>query len=639
MRSRFFYSLIMLLLVNTTTAQLCQGSLGDPVVNTTFGAGTNPGPALSAAATTYQYVGADCPNDGYYTVRNNTSNCFGTSWHSFNGDHTGNANGYFMLVNASVQPSAFYIDTVHGLCGSTSYEFAAWIMNVLLPSACGGTGNQPNLTFSIEKTNGAVLQSYNSGNIPSTSSAQWKQYGFFFATPSGVTDVVLRIVNNAPGGCGNDLALDDITFRPCGPQLNPAIVGVSSTTAVMCAGSAQGYTFTSTISGGFNNPAYQWQQYVGNNWTDIPGETNSTMTMNFPASTQAGNYLFRVTVIEASNIGSPGCRVNSQPLTIQVNAQPVTTATSNSPVCEGGLLLLTATGGAQFNWSGPNSFSATGSPVTVGNAQQINSGKYYVQVSDNGCSKTDSTVVSINPVPAATVLFSDTTICEGRSVQFFSSGGSSYQWIPTAGLSSSTIANPVASPADTTNYMVIVSNQFSCKDTAYVNVNSIEAPKANAGPDKVIIAGHPVQIKATVTGQGINYAWSPALYIDDINSLTPMLNPPADQRYILNAGSSCGITADTMFVYVYKGLYIPNAFTPNGDGLNDTWNIPALNAFPEHELYLYNRYGQVIYQTKNNFIPWDGTFKSLPVNAGTYTYMINLKNGMEVLKGVVIVVR
>src|SRR4051812_45523029 len=131
----------------------------------------------------------------------------------------------FMLVNASVQPGVFYLDTVRGLCGNTTYEFAAWIINVLLPTSCGGAGNQPNLTFSIEKTDGTVLQSSNTNNIPPSSPPTWKQYGFFFTTPSAVSDIVLRIVNNAPGGCGNDLALDDITFRPCGPQIMETIDG------------------------------------------------------------------------------------------------------------------------------------------------------------------------------------------------------------------------------------------------------------------------------------------------------------------------------------------------------------------------------------------------------------------------------
>src|SRR4026209_583909 len=137
----------MIFFFGALNAQLCQGSLGDPIINITFGAGPNPGPQLNAATTAYQYVVNDCPNDGFYTVRSNTSTCFGNTWHSLSSDHTGDPNGYFMLVNASFQPSAFYLDYVSGLCGGTTYEFAAWVINVLRPGSCAPSPTQPNLTF------------------------------------------------------------------------------------------------------------------------------------------------------------------------------------------------------------------------------------------------------------------------------------------------------------------------------------------------------------------------------------------------------------------------------------------------------------------------------------------------------------
>ena len=185
--------LMLILAAGSSYAQLCQGSLGDPIVNITFGAGANPGPPITAAATSYQYRSGDCPDDGYYSVRNRTDQCFGQSWFNVPSDHTGDPNGYFMLVNASFQPGAFYLDTVRGLCASTTYEFAAWIMNVIMPSSCGGNSIRPDLTFSIEQTDGTILKTYNTGSIATSQSPTWNQYGSFFTTPAGVTDVVLRI--------------------------------------------------------------------------------------------------------------------------------------------------------------------------------------------------------------------------------------------------------------------------------------------------------------------------------------------------------------------------------------------------------------------------------------------------------------
>src|SRR5215831_2083989 len=223
-----------LFLVNDCMAQVCQGSLGDPVVNITFGQGPNPGSPLSAATTSYLYVTTSCPNDGMYTVVNSTSGCFGNSWHTVSQDHTGNPQGYFMLVNASYQPGDFYLDTIHGLCGNTTYEFAAWVINVLKPSACNGSGIRPNLTFSIETLNGTVLESLNSGDIPALDVPVWKQYALSFKTQPGQSDIVVRLRDNAPGGCGNDIAVDDITFRACGPQVSASVLGESSNEVNIC---------------------------------------------------------------------------------------------------------------------------------------------------------------------------------------------------------------------------------------------------------------------------------------------------------------------------------------------------------------------------------------------------------------------
>ena len=143
-----------------TSAQLCRGSLGDPVVNITFGSGANPGPSIGNS-TSYTYFAKDCPSDGYYTIAGSSGNCFGGTWHTVAEDHTpGDNNGYMMVVNASYNPGDFFVKTVDGLCPNTTYEFAAWLYNLLLSSACKGQGINPNITFNIETTSGTVLQTY-----------------------------------------------------------------------------------------------------------------------------------------------------------------------------------------------------------------------------------------------------------------------------------------------------------------------------------------------------------------------------------------------------------------------------------------------------------------------------------------------
>jgi len=640
---RSFLFLLLSFISTGVMAQLCQGSLGDPIVNITFGAGSNPGAPLMSAATGYSYVNSDCPSDGSYTVRNSTAACFGNSWYTIPSDHTGDPNGYFMLVNASIDPKDFYVEQINGLCGNSTYEFAAWIANVILPGSCGNASIQPNLTFTIERTDGTILKTYNTGNIPPTNSPTWTQYGFFFTTPPAGSNIVVRIKNNAPGGCGNDLALDDITFRPCGPQLTPGITGEPGPVANICEGTARNYNFTCTVSGGFLAPVFQWQQRYNNGaWTDIAGQTTTTLTRSFLTTTAAGIYQYRLNVAETGNMGSAACRISSQPITVNVNANPVATASSNSPLCAGTNLSLTATGGTVYNWSGPGGYAATGTPAARNNIQPSQAGVYNVIVTNAaGCKTTTNTTVVVNALPVASVASPTASICTLDSVQLSVSGGVSYEWQPAQGLSSKVIANPKASPAATTKYLAIVTNAAGCKDTATVDVTVFEKAFANAGPDKFLVEGQTVNLSGSIAGSYLRFNWSPTQFLGNPQSLQSSVTPTTDMTYTLTVESNngCGISTDVVDVKFYKGIYIPSAFTPNGDAINPTWNIPALNAFPGFELSVFNRYGQVVFQTRNANIAWNGKFKGEDVPAGAYTYVIDLKKAPGILKGTVMVLR
>lgn len=547
-----------------------------------------------------------------------------------------------MLVNASIQPGTFYLDTVRGLCGGTTFEFAAWVMNVLLPSACSGNGTMPDLTFQIERTDGAVLQTYNSGGISTSSSPTWRQYGFFFATPVGVSDIVLRITNNAPGGCGNDLALDDITFRPCGPQLTPAIAGQGSDTAQLCEGSTQSYTFNCSISAGYTNPSFQWQNLLNGIWTDIPGANSNSLSIGISPFTAVGVYQYRLTASESGNINVVKCRVASAPLTVIVNANPVTTVSNNGPACERGSVTLNASGGTQYIWSNANGYSANGQSVIINNVQLADGGKYYVDVSNAaGCRHRDSTILTIHPSPTASVAFSNINLCEGDTVLLQAMGGGDYLWAPSNNLSFANIPGPRAFPDVTTQYSVIVSNQFLCADTAFVDVNVSKRPHADAGPDKSILAGQSLQLSSSASGTNISIVWSPGIFINDVNAEKPIVDPPADQQYALTVSSNdgCGVAYDTVMIKVYKKVGIPTVFSPNGDGINDTWNIPALDAVSSFDLVVFDRLGNSVFHAIQNPIRWDGTYKGRQLPPGTYVYALTTISPSMRFTGYVVILR
>lgn len=621
-------------------AQLCQ-SLGDPIIKKTFGAGPNPGASLPVGTNNYAYVAGDCPSDGEYTVRNSSSSCFGGSWYNVVSDHTGDPQGYFMLINASFDPGDFYLDTVRGLCGNTTYQLSSWVLNMLGSSSCG-TPILPNLTFKVERTDGTELASLNAA-IPAANGPVWTEYGVFFTTPPGVSDVVVRIRNNAPGGCGNDLALDDITFRACGPQINVNIAGNTASQVEFCEGTSNSYQFTANISSGFNSPVFLWQEKIDNgNWTDIPGQTTLSFTKSFPANTNAGQYQYRVTVAEAGNINSVNCRVSSTPLTVTIHPLPVVQISSNSPLCETQQIELNASGGTQYQWSGPMGFQSSDPNPVANNAAPGMTGIYAVIVTTAfGCQASDQLAVVVNPKPQISLSPSSAAICRGDSVLIQATGGAGYSWSPTEGLNIDVPDFVWAKPLASITYQVTAQNSFGCKDTAFADINVLQKPIANAGPDKVGILNQPVILEGSATGTDYTVGWSPASTVSDPGVLQPSATPQTDQYYILklNSTQGCGFDQDTMFVKLYNAIEIPNAFTPNGDGLNDVWKVPALLAYRNYRVSVYNRWGARVFETNDITNGWDGKLKGREQPAGVYVFIINIGNNSDFYKGTFTLIR
>jgi gliding motility-associated-like protein len=622
-------------------AQICNGSLGDPVVNITFGSGNNPGGALPAGSiNNYLYTPNTCPDDGAYTIVNSTYDCFGGSWHNVSQDHTpGDVNGYMMVVNASFAPGDFYVTTVTGLCGGTTYEFASWIMNVLRTSACGGAGITPNLTFKIETQAGVVLGTYSTGYILNTSSPEWKQYGLFFTTPAAGGNIILRITNNAPGGCGNDIILDDITFRPCGPLTSAGIIGSISDTVHKCADDNTPIQIQATVGQGYNNPTYNWQvsKDNGDSFNDIPGATTTQYTHQ-PSG--PGVFLYRLAVAEGINISQKICRIATNLITINVHDVPGAGIGSNTPVCLPDSVRLTVSAGSTFTWKGPNGFSSSLQNPTIKGALAA-SGTYTLQAKDSiGCVGTASTIVAVNASPMATYSPAYNT-CENEPLTLTVSGGSNYLWTPAAGLSANNVSAPIATLTDSTNYKVVVSNEAGCTDTATIAVNVFKKPTANAGPDKFVVIGQSTTLEGSATGTNVKWKWTPTQNISNVNALTPAVSPTTNSTYVLNVESNagCGIATDSVFVRVYLKVAPPTAFSPNGDGINDTWRIDALQTYPEAVMSVFNRFGQLVFTSLGYNIPWDGKMNGKPLPSDTYYYFIDLKNDLPKVQGWVFLLR
>lgn len=397
-------------------SQSCSGTLGDPIVNQTFGSGANPGPSIGSL-TNYPYSSDTCPSDGTYTIRNSTNigstaapaGCFLNWWH-VTSDHTGDPNGYMMLVGASTTIGQFYSQTISGLCDNTTYEFSSWVMNLLRPGFCTSNPNRfPNLTFRIETTSGTLLQTFSTGNVPVTTDPTWNRYATFFTTTAGTNTVVLKLINNAPGGCGNDLALDDIQFRACGPSLS-----ISPSASSICSG--QSVNLTSSLSAGYNSPAFQWQQSTDNTtWTDIDGATGTTLNQT-PAT--SGTRYYRLLASETGNITSSTCRIASNSVSVTVNTFPVAAASGGcsgtSPNTTIDLVAADAGNGATYTWTGPLNYTAVSTTTTTSFAYTATTqnGTYDLTVTKDGCTATSSVNIQCTtPLPVTLMRFT------GRQVE------------------------------------------------------------------------------------------------------------------------------------------------------------------------------------------------------------------------------
>ncbi|HEX9513578.1 MAG TPA: gliding motility-associated C-terminal domain-containing protein [Puia sp.] len=642
------YALVLVFILAATPvrSQTCTGSLGDPITNITFGSGANYGPPLASGITNLNYVSDQCPSDGYYTITHSVSSCFNNTWVNLSSDHTGDPNGYFMLINASYNPSDFYVQTVSGLCAATKYQFAAWVLNM----AANPGQILPNITLSIEKTDGTLLDSIHTGNIPQANPGKWVQYGFFFTTPPGVSTVVLRMTNNAPGGNGNDLALDDITFRPAGPPISVTTNGSPTDSLTICAGSTALQQLQGSIGICYSSPTYQWEESIdhGQVWTDIAGAVSQSYAA---LPTAAGVYSYRLAAAQSGNIAITSCKVASAPVTIVVLKIPgpaVTISASSDNICAGAPATFTAqpTDGGNtplYQWTVNGLPVSAAGPTYTGssfaNADLVD----CMMTSDAACvidpvatSNTISMTVTPIVVSSVNIEASATTICSDSLVIFTATpanGGSNpnYQWMVNgqpAGAHTDVYSSATLKDGDVVSLVMLGSLYCSVPETSNtIPMTVYPVPEINMPPDTIIAAGSSIRLDPLITGQVLFYQWSPVSWLDLPGSPDPVASPITTTTYQLKVTTGNGCTASAKeTVGVYYDLLMPGAFTPNGDGRNDLFRVPPSVPVSVIRFEVYNRWGGLVFTTSNSSIGWDGRSGGKPQPAGVYVWMIEYLN-------------
>jgi gliding motility-associated-like protein len=329
---------------------------------------------------------------------------------------------------------------------------------------------------------------------------------------------------------------------------------------------------------------------------------------------------------------SSGC-TDTANATVTIHPLPTTNAGNDTVLCLGTPLQLTATGATNYVWQPGATLSCTNCAAPLSNA--TSSQWYYVTGSTPfGCTTTDSVFVRVKPGFTLNVAPLTASLCLGQSVQLTASGAELYSWSPAAGLSNANIANPVASPSVSTVYRLLAFDSVGCfLDTALVSVAVFPYPTVDAGPDRTIPAGATTTLSPLYSADVTGYAWSPATDLSCITCPAPVAAPKSTTTYTIRVSNAGGCTAtDAVTVFVIcnnQNVFIPNTFSPNGDGANDVFYPRGRGIYQVQSMRIFNRWGEMVFQ-RVNFMAndaaagWNGRYKGIAANPDVYTYIIEV---------------
>lgn len=278
---------------------------------------------------------------------------------------------------------------------------------------------------------------------------------------------------------------------------------------------------------------------VSFNWTPTDGLSDPTIATPIATPTQSTNYQVVITDIN-------GCTSQGEVL-VSVNELQASGGL-DQVICKGENVGLNAMGGTTYLWSPSNGLNN----VTIANpvASPESTTLYSVLITDaNGCTMTDEVLVTVNEI--STMITVDQTICMGESTSLVATGGTSYIWSPSEGLSNTTIANPVASPVNTTSYAVVITDSNGCSAEEMVTLLVNPLPSVSLTNDTAICPTDTIQLLATAS-TGISYAWSPTEGLSDPSIANPLASPTQNTTYqvtVTDANGCSAIEAVTITVF------------------------------------------------------------------------------------------
>ncbi|SMD03383.1 PKD domain-containing protein [Pedobacter africanus] len=184
------------------------------------------------------------------------------------------------------------------------------------------------------------------------------------------------------------------------------------------------------------------------------------------------------------------------------------------------------------------------------------------------------------------------------------------------------------------------SSAAGCEESVTQVVTVQPLPELDLKRDIYLLSGGEIRIDARASGNNLRYKWVPATGLDRDDVLNPVVKIDEDREYTLTVttGLGCSITGSVK-VHLVSSINAANAFSPNGDGVNDTWVLKYIETYPNVAVDVFNRYGEKVFSSQGYSVPFDGNYNGKQLPVGTYYYIINPKNGKKLIKGALTLVR
>lgn len=472
-----------------------------------------------------------------------------------------------------------------------------------------GTINGPIITFTQTNISCPTNTATCDGNIAITINGGTAAYTALWSNGSTNT----TSINSLCAGAYSVIVTD---AGGCKAVQNMSITGVSPLAFSapdldnpICANDCNG-SLTALPVGGTLPYTFSWTP------TGITAPTTSSLC--------AGNYTIRIT-------DANGCNIIQ---TYSLTSPPVMTASATftqascNTVPDASIDLTPGGGvpGYTYLWTPGN--------VTTEDLTSVLANTYSVTITDangNGCTLDTSFTLNSTIVVNA-IAGNDTSFCQNGVLTLdgsTSNGGITYQWteLPAGTVISNTLIATV-SPATGTSTFVLTATNGLCVDIDSIIVNSNPLPVVDAGPMINIPMFGTGVIGGSPTGPaGSTFNWLPNFGLDNPAGANPTASTTITTIYTVSVTDANGcMGSDTVTVFVFPEIRIPNGFSPNGDGKNDTWILDLISLFPDCEVEVYNRWGEQLFYSKAYPIPWNGQYKGKDLPVGTYYYVINLNH-------------